>query len=119
MMSGREFALAALVVAALALGRGAALPPAVTTAAAQERDPLADQGKKIFVSQGCYGCHTVGTAGTPIGPDLSRVGFKYFESYLARWLRDPSSQKPTAHMPRISLTDIEVRALAAYLASLR
>jgi cytochrome c1 len=35
-----------------------------------------------------------------------------------QWLRDPASQKPTAHMPRLALTEEEIRALAAYLASL-
>jgi cytochrome c1 len=34
------------------------------------------------------------------------------------WLRDPSLQKPTAPMLKIELTEAEIRALAAYLASL-
>lgn len=72
-----------------------------------------------FVEHGCYGCHTVGAAGTPIAADLSRVGFKYPESYLARWLRDPAAQKPTAHMPRLELSEADIEALAAYLAGLR
>ena len=80
---------------------------------------LIGEGKKLFTDQGCYGCHTVGKTGTLIGPDLSRVGFKYSERYLQQWLRDPSVQKPTAHMPRIALPEAEVRALAAYLASLK
>lgn len=57
--------------------------------------------------------------GTPIGPDLSHIGAKHDRSYLIGWLRDPSSQKPTAHMPKLTLTDAEVQALVAYLASLR
>jgi cytochrome c1 len=61
----------------------------------------------------------VGAAGTPIAHDLSRVGSRYSEGELARWLRDPTSVKPTAHMPRLALSDDEIRALAAYLASLR
>ena len=36
-----------------------------------------------------------------------------------RWLRDPASQKRTAHMPKIDLTEEEIQALAAYLSSLR
>jgi mono/diheme cytochrome c family protein len=88
-------------------------------AAEEDRRSLVDRGKKLFMAHGCYGCHMVGTAGTPIGPDLSRIGFKYPESYLVRWLRDPSAQKPTAHMPKITLTEAEIRALAAYLASLQ
>jgi mono/diheme cytochrome c family protein len=85
---------------------------------AQESTPIG-QGKKLFTDQGCYGCHTVGKIGTPIGPDLSRVGFKYRESYLYQWLKDPSTQKPTAHMPKIAMAEAEAQALAAFLASLR
>jgi len=73
----------------------------------------------LFFSQGCYGCHRVGVAGTPIANDLSHVGRKYSESQLAQWLRDPASQKPSAHMPRLTLTEDEIRSLAAYLATLQ
>ncbi|MBI1735382.1 MAG: cytochrome c [Candidatus Rokubacteria bacterium] len=78
-----------------------------------------DDGRKVFFAQGCYGCHRLGVAGTPIAHDLSHVGRKYSEADLARWLRDPVMQKPTAHMPRLALTEQEIRALAKYLASLR
>ncbi len=90
-----------------------------TPAFAQAPGALVAQGKKMFMDQGCYGCHTVAGAGTPIAPDLTRIGFKYPESYIERWLRDPSVQKPTAHMPKIALTEAEAKALAAYLASLQ
>jgi mono/diheme cytochrome c family protein len=85
----------------------------------QNRDALVGRGQKLFTDQGCYGCHTVGKVGTPIASDLSRVGGKYREAYLYQWLRDPATQKPTAHMPKIALTEAEVQALAAYLASLQ
>ena len=58
-------------------------------------------------------------AGTPIAHDLSHVGRKYTEAELAQWLRDPKAQKPNAHMPRLMLSDDEIRALAGYLATLR
>jgi cytochrome c oxidase subunit II len=86
---------------------------------AQDRLLLIEQGKKFFFDQGCFGCHTVGKMGTPVGPDLSDVGSKYPPSYLTEWLRDPASQKPTAHMPKIALSEDEIRALTAYLSSLR
>jgi cytochrome c oxidase subunit 2 len=82
------------------------------------QDP-AEQGKQYFMNNGCYGCHTVGRMGTPIGPDLSHVGAKYSLAYLQRWLRDPASQRPSAHMPTLELSDMQVTALAAYLSSLR
>jgi mono/diheme cytochrome c family protein len=102
--------LRAFVVASLALW---------TLATAGAAAAGAEEGRLIFFSQGCYGCHRLGAAGTPIAHDLSHVGRKYTESELARWLRDPSSQKPSAHMPRLALSEDEIRDLAAYLASLR
>lgn len=77
------------------------------------------QGGKWFMDNGCYGCHTVGKLGTPIGPDLSHIGSKYPVGYLERWLRDPAYQRPNAHMPTLELSEPQVSALAAYLSSLR
>ena len=64
-------------------------------------------------------CTTVGKFGTPIGPDLSKVGAKHDLADLTKWLQDPASQKPRAHMPKIQLSETEVRALAVYLGSQR
>jgi cbb3-type cytochrome oxidase cytochrome c subunit len=87
--------------------------------AGQERDARTSRGEQVFVSQGCYGCHLIGKFGTPIGPELSRVGAKYPASYLRQWLRDPASVRPTAHMPKLELTPEEIDSLAVYLASLK
>jgi mono/diheme cytochrome c family protein len=97
----------------------AALLAAAATAWAQSPDAIAARGEAAFKTNGCYGCHMIGKFGTPIGPDLSQVGRKYPPDYLARWLRDPAMQRPNAHMPALELTEAEVRALAAYLGSLR
>ena len=92
----------------------------VAPAMAQQPTPDASEpGRQIFFAQGCYGCHRLGAAGTPIAYDLSHIGRKYTEPELQKWLRDPTSQKPTAHMPRLTLSDDEIRALAKYLASLK
>jgi mono/diheme cytochrome c family protein len=104
------------------IGRIAMLLAVVLLAApvqAQDAGGLVGQGRGVFRDQGCYGCHTVGKTGTPIAPDLSHIGAKHDQSYMARWLRDPSEQRPRAHMPKLQLTESEVKALAAYLGSLR
>jgi len=90
-----------------------------THASGQDRDPLLTRGERAFASQGCYGCHLVAKFGTPIGPDLSHIGAKYPASYLTRWLRDPESVRPTAHMPKLELSAEDIQALSAYLASLK
>lgn len=95
------------------------LPLAVAPVIPSGAQESAEQGKQYFMSNGCYGCHTVGRMGTPIGPDLSHVGAKYSLAYLKRWLRDPAEQRPSAHMPALELSDAQVAALAAYLSSLR
>jgi cytochrome c553 len=99
---------------------GAALLTVACTAAAQSPSgPVTERGEAAFKSNGCYGCHLIGKFGTPIGPNLSHVGSKYPPEYLARWLRDPALQRPSAHMPALELSEADVQALAAYLGSLR
>jgi cytochrome c551/c552 len=85
---------------------------------AQEQVTPATRGKALFTEKGCHGCHTIGAMGTPIGPDLSRVGRKYREADLARWLTDPLAPRPMRHMPKLELNETEARDLAAFLASL-
>lgn len=85
---------------------------------AQTREQLVTSGRTLFTEKGCYGCHTIGTAGTPIAPDLSHTGARYSEAALARWLRDPAAQEATRHMPNLGLSEAEASALAAYLTSL-
>jgi mono/diheme cytochrome c family protein len=90
----------------------------VGAAAAQDAATIA-KGQALFMEHGCYGCHTVGKVGTPIAPDLARIGAKRDRAYLSTWLRDPSAQRPTAHMPKITLGAGDAEALAAYLSTLR
>ncbi len=93
-------------------------------------DPLAAQGAHILVTTSCAGCHTVaGTSATgTLGPDLTHVGSRTTlasdtlpnDAYgMARWLAHTQLVKPGALMPQLDLSDQEVRALAAYLESLR
>jgi cytochrome c553 len=87
--------------------------------AGAQSSSVTERGEAAFKNNGCYGCHIIGKAGTPIGPDLSHLGRRYSSDYVARWLRDPALQQPSAHMPALELTDADVQALAAYLGSLR
>lgn len=63
-------------------------------------------------------CHVVGKMGTPIVPDLSHVGARYSRTYLERWLKDPSAQRPNTHMPTLELSEQQAKALAAFMSSL-
>jgi cbb3-type cytochrome oxidase cytochrome c subunit len=54
-----------------------------------------------------------------LAPDLSRIGARYDAAYLERWLRDPREVRPSGHMPALELSETDIEALAAYLASQR
>jgi cytochrome c oxidase subunit 2 len=96
-----------------------ALLAAAPAASAQGGAALVEQGRHVFIRNGCHGCHTVGALGTPIATDLTHVGAKYRPEYLERWLRDPSYLRPSAHMPAIELNEADIRALAEFLAAQR
>ncbi len=103
-------------IAAITLGLMLAMGLGLAWVASAQERPAVTTGARLFMDQGCYGCHRIRALGTPIGPDLSRVGAKYTEADLVRWLSDPASQKPNAHMPKLELTPADVTALAAFLA---
>jgi cytochrome c oxidase subunit 2 len=104
---------------------------------ARQKAPPADppdgspaaKGKELFVRGQCVGCHTVqGVSAGALGPDLTHFGSRKTlagamlpntPEALARWLKNPPAVKPGSLMPDLKLTDEEVAALVAYLASLK
>jgi mono/diheme cytochrome c family protein len=96
---------------------GSALLLAVSSAFAQDDPALVAQGLRLFENRGCYDCHAVGGTGGKSAPDLSNIGRRHSLSYLTYWLREDPYRGAT-HMPKIELTEAELSALAAYLASL-
>lgn len=95
--------------------------------------PLAGEAQKgweVFQARGCNACHTIdGTnARGIIGPNLtgiaSRDGIAAMAlpntpEAMARWLRNPPAVKAGSKMPNLNLTDEEVSALVAFLATLK
>jgi cytochrome c oxidase subunit II len=101
--------------------RQAATPPIAEEAAA---------GLQTFLAKPCAACHTVrGTTATgTTGPDLTHVGnrrtiaaglLETTRGSLAAWIADPQTIKPGNNMPWVPLTPDELRAVSAYLASLK
>ncbi|MGN6813709.1 MAG: cytochrome c oxidase subunit II [Thermomicrobiales bacterium] len=99
---------------------------------AQPASPDALAGRGIFLSSAgnCASCHTInGTANLAnVGPDLTHVGSRTTigagvltntSDNMARWLTNPQQVKPGNLMPDLRLTPDEVRALTAYLESLK
>jgi cbb3-type cytochrome oxidase cytochrome c subunit len=77
-------------------------------------------GKQLYeIKYQCRACHTIGSSGGYVGPNLSNVGNWMNPAWIEQWLRDPQSLVPGAIEPRRTFTDEEVTALTAYLLTLR
>jgi cytochrome c oxidase subunit 2 len=119
--------------------------PPPTGAGNPFRVPLSDsllraEGRRIFQGGACVACHTIAgtTAHGTIGPNLTLIGSRPMigagalpntRDNLVQWIKDPALVKPGALMPGTlrgtagvgptNLSDAEVRAVAAYLFSLK
>jgi cytochrome c oxidase subunit 2 len=98
--------------------------------AAAPNDPFLREGRELFLISGCGACHTI--RGTPadgrLGPDLTHVGGRMSlgagilpnnVGTIAGWIAGAQHIKPANKMPSFNtFSGAELRALAAYLASL-
>jgi cytochrome c oxidase subunit II len=99
-------------------------------AAAAPEDPFLSRGQDLFLASGCGACHTI--RGTPadgqLGPDLTHVGGRMSlgagilpnnVGTIAGWIAGTQHIKPANKMPSFNtFSGEELRAIAAYLASL-
>lgn len=115
-------------------------PPQDTTIQTPAEDPLVTLGRQTLFTSTCVACHAI--QGAPavgvLGPNLTRIGgrmtigaglLENTPENLFRWIKDPASIKPGVQMPGAqeggggfpptNLTDDQIRAIAAYLSSLR
>jgi cytochrome c oxidase subunit 2 len=97
-------------------------------AAAGDADALA--GQQAFMARQCAACHTVrGTsADGKTGPDLTHIASRMTiaagllpttRGSLAAWIADPQTLKPGNNMPLVPMNPEELRAISAWLASLK
>jgi cytochrome c oxidase subunit 2 len=113
--------------------------------AVSAEDPLVARGREVFFRETtCVLCHAIQGTAAPgiIGPNLTRIGGRFTiaagmlentPENLELWIRDPLAVKPGAEMPgaqygatiagvqypATNLNDEQIRALAAYLSSMR
>ena len=81
---------------------------------------MADMGKQLYeVKYQCNACHTIGSQGGYVGPNLSNAGNWLSAAWIEGWLKDPQTLVPGTIEPRRSLTDQEVQALTAYILTLK
>ncbi len=77
-------------------------------------------GRQLYeVKYQCQACHTIGSSGGYVGPNLSNAGNWLTPAWIAAWLRNPQALVPGTIEPRRVLTEDEIQALTAYLVSLR
>ena len=82
-------------------------------------DPLAAKGKAIFESLYCTACHGEGGVGTAAGPALIGVSAKFSTEQMTEILRHPTSKMKAGGMPTPDLSPDDMKALVAYIASLK
>ena len=80
-------------------------------------------GRAAFDNNGCARCHSINGQGGRMGPDLTRVGGQpgHTPVWLAEHVKNPKTHNPGSRMPAFEgkISDTDLRALSAYLASLR
>jgi mono/diheme cytochrome c family protein len=81
---------------------------------------MASMGKQLYeVKYQCQNCHTIGSSGGYVGPNLSNAGNWLNAAWIQQWLRNPQALVPGAIEPRRTFTDPEVEALTAYVLTLK
>lgn len=90
-----------------------AAPSAALSASARE-------GRRLFQSLGCHGCHAVRGTGGSVGPDLSEeIAKGRSRAWIEQQIRSPRSHFPHSVMPPFdSLDDAQMGALVDYVLSL-
>jgi cytochrome c oxidase subunit II len=98
--------------------------------AAVPQSPLERRGKDVFLNGACSSCHAIrGTSASGyVGPDLTHLASRTTlggltipnrRDDLARWITDSQHFKPGNEMPDLRLSEAQLRALVAYLESLK
>jgi len=97
--------------------------PAVNPAgvdAKQFTPAMATLGKQLYeVKYQCQSCHTIGGSGGYVGPNLNNAGGWLTPAWIEAWLKNPQALVPDSMEPRRNFTDEEIKALTAYLMTLR
>ena len=82
-------------------------------------DPLAAKGKTIFERQSCNACHGDGGVGTAAAPPLVGISAKFSPDQLAELFKHPTAKMIAGGMPPIDLPPDDLKALIAYVESLK
>lgn len=82
-------------------------------------DPLAAKGKTIFEEHSCNACHGDNGVGTAAAPALIGLSTKLDSAQVAELFKHPTAKMTAGGMPPIDLPPDELKALIAYVESLK
>ena len=93
-------------------------------------NPATKQGRELFLSLACAGCHTVAgtTAKGTIGPELTHIASKkdilgilspVNAANLHKWIKTPQELKPGTDMPDLGLDDATIDKIVNWLLTLK
>lgn len=88
--------------------------PAVTVV-----DPLAAAGKKVYQDESCDACHGENGVGTSAAPKLSGATAQKSPEELSNLLRHPTAKMTEGGMSAVEVNDEQLKALVAYIKSLK
>lgn len=74
------------------------------------------KGQGVFDAS-CKGCHAIDGAGGTMGPELSSIGSKMDAAKIAAFVKDPAAVKAGSPMPKLPLSEEDLKAVAEFLAS--
>lgn len=81
---------------------------------------MAEMGKQLYqVKYQCQSCHTIGSGGGYVGPNLNNAGNWLSAAWIEAWLKNPEALVPGSIEPRRPFTPEEIQALTAYLLTLK
>src|SRR3974390_3014133 len=81
--------------------------------------PELAEGRRLFETQGCRGCHKLNGVGGSIGPDLTEEGaIRRFPEWLEKHFLQPNAVSVNSPMPNFHFTKEQARALTFYMLSL-
>ena len=82
-------------------------------------DPLAAKGKAVFEAQSCNACHGDAGVGTAAAPALVGIAAKVSPDQLAQLFKHPTAKMSVGGMPPMDLPPDDLKALIAYVESLK
>jgi len=82
-------------------------------------DPLAAAGKNVYGSESCDACHGENGVGTAAGPKLTGAIAQTPADELSSLLRHPTPKMIEGGMQAVDISDDDLKALVAYIKSLK